>query len=434
MLKYTKGGRSLNKILTETEERSVVDLTKELIKRPSSVWDDESVYRYVYDYLKEREFEVQKGNSAEYAFEPDTRYFNVIAKKGNGKGPKVLLNGHLDTVSPKGEWYYPKYDAKEIDGKIFGLGAADMKAGCAVAIQTFETIVDRFSELNGELFLSLVYGEESPHSFGSDELLRQFDFSDYDLIIVTEPSPELSKDVYCLKHQKMVKNPKFPVVVIGAEGRELFELKFYGKNTHASHPKRGINALQDAARVITDLINFNKFTDIKTGRGDYVVLNIEGGDESFTVPGYCRVAINRQLGIGETVEGVEREIKQIIKSLNLKSKVVIDKKYSPSEDVEYRPYLFENCSYIDELIKIINRGKKKKKKCQYISSSIGDFNLFGVRTKVPTLVFGPGGGNIHSANEYVNRQDIVDSTEYLTRLLMSIYGTEKTGGEENGMR
>jgi succinyl-diaminopimelate desuccinylase len=284
-------------------------------------------------------------------------------------------------------------------------------------------VYNRCKELDGELFLSLVYGEESPHSIGTDELIKQYGFKDYDLIIVTEPSPELTKDNFCLTHEKIVKNPKFPVVIVGAEGREKFEIQFYGKESHASHPKRGLNALHDASRVIAELISFNKFSDIKTGRGDYVVLNIEGGDESFTVPGFCKVTVNRQLGINEKPSSVEKEIRRIIKSLQLKTKVRVERKYSPSEDVEYRPYLSKKNQYFDRLFEIIeatNPGGKTNK-CKFISTSIGDFNLFGVRTNIPTLVFGPGGGNIHSANEFVNKQEITDSTEYLTKLLLDIY-------------
>jgi acetylornithine deacetylase/succinyl-diaminopimelate desuccinylase-like protein len=160
------------------------------------------------------------------------------------------------------------------------------------------------------------------------------------------------------------------------------------------------------------------------GRGDYVVLNIEGGDESFTVPGFCKVTINRQLGINEKPSAVEKEIRQIIKSLHLRTKVRLVRKYSPSEDVEYRPYLSKNNKYFDKFFEIIeayNPGSKTNN-CRFITTSIGDFNLFGVRTKIPTLVFGPGGGCIHSANEFVNKQEIIDSAEYLTKWLLDIYG------------
>lgn len=154
--------------LNDIERENVINLTKELIKIPSSAWDDESIYFFVYDYLKNKNLNPKKGNKEKYSLQKNTPFFNVISKYGNGNGPKILINGHLDTVTAKSEWFYPKYSAKEVEGKIYGLGAADMKAGCAIAISVYEKIKKITEKLNGELFLSLVYGEESPYSLGTD--------------------------------------------------------------------------------------------------------------------------------------------------------------------------------------------------------------------------------------------------------------------------
>ena len=68
-----------------------------------------------------------------------------------------------------------------------------------------------------KLLLSFVFGEEAPFSLGADTLLREFDLKDFDLIIVTEPSPLLAINDYCYTHKKTHKS-KYPVVIIGAEG------------------------------------------------------------------------------------------------------------------------------------------------------------------------------------------------------------------------
>jgi len=47
--------------------------------------------------------------------------------KGNGNGPTIMLAGHLDTVGVDG--YHDPFVAKIEDGKIFGRGSCDMKAG-----------------------------------------------------------------------------------------------------------------------------------------------------------------------------------------------------------------------------------------------------------------------------------------------------------------
>jgi len=232
-----------------------------------------------------------------------------------------MLNGHLDTVVPGKEWYHTPYSGYEEDGKIFGIGAADMKGGCAAALIAFKALLNRKETINGELFLSFVFGEEAPFSLGADTLLREFDLKAYDMIIVTEPSPLLAINDYCYTHKKTHKS-KFPVVIIGAEGRVLFEVEFFGKSTHASHPSQGINALHSAAILISKLDDFDVFSSIKMGRGHYCVLGIEGGDEIFTVPSYCKIRVNRQLTLGETEKSTIIELKKMIQQ---RRKIPIDR-------------------------------------------------------------------------------------------------------------
>ena len=62
--------------------------------------------------------------------------------------------------------------------------------------------------------------------------------------------------------------------------------------------------------------------------------------------------------------------------------------------------------------------KKKNNTCRFTTSSVGDFNLFGTRSRVPTLVFGPGGGNVHTPNEFFNKDEIIDSANIIPAFLM----------------
>ncbi|MBN1390798.1 MAG: M20/M25/M40 family metallo-hydrolase, partial [Candidatus Thermoplasmatota archaeon] len=209
-----------------------------------------------------------------------------------------------------------------------------------------------------------------------------------------------------------------------AEGRVLFEVEFIGKASHASHPSQGINALHDASRLITEITHFDLYSHIKMGRGHYVVLNIEGGDPSFTVPSYCKLLVNRQLTLGETEASASRELRSIASSLKLRSRVRIKKRYSPSPLLEYRPYLFESSRFLDLFVdKVMGSiSKDRERYCLFTTSSVGDFNLFGNRAKIPTVVFGPGGGNIHSPNEFVNKDELLKVTDKLIDFLLEAYG------------
>ena len=355
-----------------------------------------------------------------------SEFNNIYVKFGNGNGPKIALNGHLDTVGIYNGWYYEPYSATVHDGRMYGVGAADMKGGVACAIQSMLALKDRLGDIDGEIFLSLVYGEEAPFSLGTDTLLRENDMSGYEMIIVTEPSPVVTQNDYCMTHKKYHRS-RFPVIIIGAEGRVLFEIDVYGRSSHASHPSQGINALHDASRIVTELSRFDLFSNIKMGRGHYCVINMEGGDQSFTVPSHCKLFVNRQLTLGEDAKSVIKEIKRLIKALKLKSKVSVQKRYSPAPELEYKPYICEKGDFLSlfkEMIPVPPYGKVGKKgyrKCLFTTSSVGDFNLFGTRTKVPTVVFGPGGGNIHCPNEFVNVDEMIETTNHLLNFFMEVY-------------
>ncbi len=410
--------------LDEDEQASLVELTRRLIEIPSSASDDDGIYRFMEDHLNKEGMEVFRPGISN-PFEENNGLFNVYSRIGSGNGPKIMINCHLDTVSPMEGWFHPPHGAVEEEGRIYGLGAADMKGGCAAAITAFVSIAQQIPDLKGELFLSCVYGEEAPNPLGTDTLLREFDLNDHDLIIITEPSPLLAINDYCTLHRKIHRS-SYPLPIIGAEGRALFEIDFVGKAAHASHPSQGINALHDAARVITELSRFDLYSNIKMGRGHYVVLNIDGGDQSFTVPSKCRIFVNRQLTLGEDDRSVLKELKDIIRTLKIRSKYSIRKRFSPSPDLEYRPYINEKDPFIELFNKRLPErkvGRGKSQRCLFTSSSVGDFNLFGTRTKAPVLVFGPGGGNIHAPNEYVNVDEMVQTANYLIGFLKEVYGS-----------
>lgn len=424
-----ESGEFENFKLESHDEVELIELTKDLIRIPSCQKDGNEIYEFVRRYLEGKGLNV-RSQMIENPYIEYMDFSNLYVTLGNGKGPKIMLNCHLDTVPVYGNWFNSPYSGIEEGDQLFGLGAADMKGGCAVAIFTMVRIAKLLGDFNGRLFLSCVFGEEAPFSLGADTLLREYGLREYDLIIVTEPSPLLAIHDYCLDHKK-IHTSEFPVLIVGAEGRVLFEIEFFGKSSHASHPSQGINALHDAAKVISEFARFDVYSNIKMGRGHYCVINVEGGDASFTVPGYCKILVNRQLTLGETEKAVMKEIRMIIRSLRLRSKVSVKKRYSPSKELEYRPYLYENSNLIQVFQNVIraNGGRNGENRsslqgrttCRFTTSSVGDFNLFATRTSVPTIIFGPGGGNIHTPNEFVSKREIIESCNYLIRFLMTVF-------------
>ena len=78
--------------------------------------------------------------------------------KGNGNGPTIMLAGHLDTVGVDG--YESPFDPKIENGKIFGRGSCDMKAGLAAYLEVLRKIKERNIQLSGDLIIAGVIDEE----------------------------------------------------------------------------------------------------------------------------------------------------------------------------------------------------------------------------------------------------------------------------------
>ena len=99
---------------------------------------------------------------------PFDNRINVIGKwKGAaapGKlGRSLILNGHVDVVSPGDEnlWTDSPWSGKVADGKIYGRGSTDMKAGIAAAIFAIEALKKLRIELAGDIVIESVVGEET---------------------------------------------------------------------------------------------------------------------------------------------------------------------------------------------------------------------------------------------------------------------------------
>ena len=65
---------------------------------------------------------------------------NVVGARRSGAGPVVHLNGHFDVVPAGAGWTVDPFGGTVRDGKIYGRGVCDMKAGIAAAVYAAEAI------------------------------------------------------------------------------------------------------------------------------------------------------------------------------------------------------------------------------------------------------------------------------------------------------
>lgn len=145
----------------------------------------------------------------------------VIGEPGPGK---VLLVGHTDTVPLQG------YVGARIEGgRLYGLGATDMKAGLAVMVHLLE-------DLESERLVGIFYaGEEGPLS--GNDLAAVLDaiggLGSADAGIVMEPT---NREVHA-----------------GCQGSVNARVTFLGEAAHSARPWLGVNAVTRAGEFLTEM-------------------------------------------------------------------------------------------------------------------------------------------------------------------------------------
>lgn len=91
-----------------------------------------------------------------------TEGLGVLGRMGSGRGRSLILNGHIDVV-PVGDlshWSRSPWSGAVEGGRVWGRGALDMKGGLCCALFAAKAIRDAGVELEGELQVQSVIGEE----------------------------------------------------------------------------------------------------------------------------------------------------------------------------------------------------------------------------------------------------------------------------------
>ena len=106
---------------------------------------------------------------------------NVVARRGAGAGPSLLLNGHMDTVGVA-EMAEP-FSGAIREGRMYGRGSADMKSCVACALAVAAELAE--ADIPGELIIALTADEEHA-SIGMAALVA--DGVGADAAVVCEPT------------------------------------------------------------------------------------------------------------------------------------------------------------------------------------------------------------------------------------------------------
>ena len=364
----------------------VVELTKTLVSIPSPTGKEHKICDFVKGRLEGVADEVRMVPVEGCG--PSLVAYHRSSKKD---APTVVLNGHLDTVEAADGWVTDPLEPHLDGDRLFGLGAGDMKSGLAILIDLFE----RFSKEKGLNLTLTASSDEEGNSFGAYTLLKQ-GLVQGDICLMTEPTNEM--------------------IMLGCRGRYVVDITVIGKSAHGARPHLGINAIEDAARVVSNLNRIKPRQHELLGRGSLCVLKVTGGGDSLSVPGKCLIRVDRHVVPGETQELVMDDFIKALKPLEIKSKLKFSWMKRPTPFLE--PYITERTELVKTFIFLEKDHSGSSEDSIVYGESVGDFNLFG--QAMPTIVYGPAAQDWHSPNEFVLVDSIVRVRDLYMKYLKSI--------------
>jgi acetylornithine deacetylase len=333
---------------------------------------------------------------------------NVIARIGvNRGGRSLLLNGHLDVVGVDGMVHGP-FDGTERNGRLFGRGASDMKAGvaamCAAAARAAAD-----ERLAGEIIVAAVVDEEF-ESLGTRSLMARGLRAD--AAVVTEPTRL--------------------AIMPAHKGFVWLDVTLRGRAAHGSRWDIGIDAIRHAGLLLAELDRID--TEVLPtrshpllGRPSLHASLIEGGAGMSTYPERCMVRLERRTIPGESVADVAAEIQAVCARIRERrptfvAELAVGVSQSPSD-------VAPDAAIVRALDATLRaRGEAVRLEGMSAWTDAAILNDAGI----PAICFGPGDIALaHAAEEYV----IIDEIERATSVLADLAcrwcaGTTKGDGLE----
>lgn len=310
---------------------------------------------------------------------------NVVGVlKGVGDGRSLLLNAHMDTVGVEGMEIDP-FGAEIHDGRLYGRGSQDMKGSIAAMLAVAKAFVDGGVNLAGDLLITAVADEEYA-SLGTEHLVQQVSA---DAAIVTEPTDM----TLCRAHRGFI----------------WFEVETFGRAAHGSRYNEGIDANMRMGRFLAQLDKLEKELRQRpahplAGPPSLHAAKIQGGAEISIYADHCYLQIERRTIPGETESQATAELQGIIDRLAAED---------PSFKATVKPTFLREPFEIGPEARIVNTLEQVMttrfgQKPTHTGQTFWTDAALLADAGMETVLIGPIGYGLHSAEEWVDLQSVVD--------------------------
>lgn len=318
------------------------------------------------------------------------RRTSLVARIGGSRDKAPLcFTGHIDTV-PLGAqpWSVDPFAGEIADGKIYGRGTTDMKAGVAAFVVAALQLAPLLSTGPG-VVLVITAGEETGcegayHMAGLGDVLGEAG-----AIVVAEPSS----------------NQPW----IGHKGALWLTARTTGVTAHGSMPEKGVNAVYKAAHAISKLedFDFNIARDAVLGKPTLNVGSVHGGLNINSVPDLAEIGIDIRTIPAQDHTAIRTDLAGYLGDDVALASVVDVRGVLTDPANDWMQDIFG-------IMTDILGEKPEAKTAAYFTDASALTPAYG---GVPTVILGPGEAAMaHQTDEYCVVARIVEAVEAYTQI------------------
>ena len=338
----------------------------------------------------------------------------VVGQWKTGKpniGKSLILQGHIDVVSPEPLcfWNYNPWGSTIVGKKMYGRGMQDMKSGIAAMVFAVKAIKGCGIELGADVLLETVIEEECTGNGALAALERGY-----------------------VADGALIPEPFGMSGLIAQVGVIWVRVRIVGRGSHVERADLAINAIEKAYILVNALKEYEKHINSKPKHRDFEHLEhplnvnvglIRAGDWPSTVSSECVFEARVGLYPGEDPYKIKEEVKEWL----LKAAQTDEWLRQTPPEITFYGFHAEGAALDKELdiFKELANAHKLTTENELefdVTTATSDMRFYNLYYNIPATCYGPLGGDMHGADEWVDLESVKAVTKTYAAFILGWCG------------